>query len=399
LNKARGLRLLGEYFQQTGKLELSSFGVSWVVRVALPGDTAVLQQGREVAEKLGENSEASAAIISLGNTARAIGNQKQGQFPPITTVLNVVLNQGGKVAAAIASYQPAIELYQEVARETNAPLTEIQAQLNHLSILLEIDKYWQSATESIINNPDGLETTDPNFIDRVMQGTKQLQRGLTRYIKENTEKLEVQIKAQLGNLPASRAGVYARIKLAQNLKELKQEPGTGAQLLATAAKSARNLGDPKAEAYALGNLGTLYEENEQLSAAEKVTKSALSLAPASAAPEIAYQWQWQLGRILTRKKDREGAIAAYDAAFNTLKSLRKDLAASDRNIKFSFRDDIEPLYRQYVRLLVRSQADQKDLEKARQVLEQLQIAELDDFFGDPCSEVDRGASQCMRKAQ
>jgi len=377
LNKARGLRLLGEYFQQTGKLELSSL---------------VLQQGIEVAAALGERVEESAAIVSLGNTERAIGNKKQGQFPPITIATDVVMGQGGTVAAAIAPYKPAIEFYRQVAEERKAaPLTIVQGQLNHLSLLLEIDKYWQETTELMIDNPDRvgreLGTTSSNFIAEVIQKTKQLQMDLDDDIKGKAEALKVQIKKQLENLPASRGEVYARIKLAQHLRELKQEPRTQAGLLATARESAHNLGDGKAEAYALGNLGTLYEENEQWSDAEKVTRSAISLAPASEAPEIAYQWQWQLGRILTQKKDPEGAIAAYDAAFNTLKALRDDLAASDRNIKFSFRDSIEPLYRQYVSLLLRSQPSQKDLEKAREVLEQLQIAELDDFFGDPCSGV------------
>ncbi len=74
----------------------------------------------------------------------------------------------------------------------------------------------------------------------------------------------------------------------------------------------------------------------------------------------------------------EVAIAAYDAAFNTLNALRSDLVATT---------SVEPIYREFISLLLQSDPSQKDLSKAREVLESLQVAEIDNFFRDPCSEV------------
>lgn len=163
-----------------------------------------------------------------------------------------------------------------------------------------------------------------------------------------------------------------------------------AQILATAVQQAKSLGDRRAEAYALGNLGSLYEQNQQWSSAKDLTQQALLLAQSINATDIAYRWQWQLGRLLKTQGDTQGAIATYTEAVNTLKSLRSDLVAINPEIQFSFRDEVEPVYRQLVNLLLHSQNNsqpsQKNLAQARNAIESLQLAELDNFFREACLE-------------
>lgn len=163
-----------------------------------------------------------------------------------------------------------------------------------------------------------------------------------------------------------------------------------AQILATAVQQAKSLGDQRAEAYALGNLGSLYEQAQQWSSAKDLTQQALLLAQSINAADIAYRWQWQLGRLLKAQGDTQGAIATYTEAVNTLKSLRSDLVAINPEIQFSFRDQVEPVYRELVDLLLPSQNNaqpsQKDLAQARNVIESLQLAELDNFFREACLE-------------
>lgn len=43
-----------------------------------------------------------------------------------------------------------------------------------------------------------------------------------------------------------------------------------------------------------------------------------------------------------------GAIAAYTEAFTILQSLRTDLVMTSSQLRFSFRDTIEPFYRELV---------------------------------------------------
>ena len=80
----------------------------------------------------------------------------------------------------------------------------------------------------------------------------------------------------------------------------------------------------------------------------------------------------------------------YTQAVNTLQSLRRDLVAINLEAQFSFRDEVEPVYRQLVDLLLQSQGNsepsQLNLAQARNAIESLQLAELDNFFRSACLE-------------
>jgi CHAT domain-containing protein len=283
----------------------------------------VLQQSLTIAEKLSSPQDTSSALLSLGNNARAKQNNKG-----------------------------AIAYYQQAAAAANYPLTKIQAQLNQLSLLAE---------------------------------GKQPSTALN---------LWQEIQGQLSALPPSRAAVDARINLAKSLMKLSannssQTPALPeiAQILAVAIQQAQSLGDPRAQSYALGQLGGLYEMTQQRGSAIQLTQQALVLAQSINAPDIAYRWQWQLGRLLKGEGKTEEAIAAYNEAVNNLQALRNDLASVNPDVQFSFRESVEPVYRQLVGLLLESktaETSQKNLSKAREVIESLQLAELVNFFRAAC---------------
>jgi CHAT domain-containing protein len=299
----------------------------------LPTSHTVLQESLAVAKRLRSPANLAGSLFSLGNNARAQQETQQ-----------------------------AIDFYQQTVKASPSPLLKVQAQLNLLSLLIEEQKSADAKT------------------------------------------LLPEIQSQLDQLPPSRASIYARINFVESLVKLgngelgigNRESGIGnreissptptpAQILATAVQQARNLGDKRAEAYALGSLGSLYEQTGQWSEAQNLTQQALLLAQSSNAPDIAYRWQWQLGRLLKVKGDLQGAIAAYDTAVQTLESLRSDLVAVNQDVRFNFRDSVEPVYRQSVELLLtQKQPDEKTLEKARQRIEALKIAELDNFFREAC---------------
>ncbi|HEY9604130.1 MAG TPA: CHAT domain-containing protein [Allocoleopsis sp.] len=282
----------------------------------------VLRQSLEIAQRLKSDSGISATLFSLGNTLRAQQNS--------TTVRGRPSNE-----SAIAFYQQAAEL-------SPSPLTAIQAQLNQLSLLLDAQRVSEA------------------------------------------QALWPQILSRLASLPPSRATVYARINLAQSLLRLPDtEVKQAAQLLAAAIQQAKSIGDQRASAYALGNLGELYEKTGQVNNAKELTDQALLVAQTINASDIAYRWQWQLGRLLKAQGDRVGAIAAYDSAIKTLQDIRGDLVSINPDVQFSFRESVEPVYRQYVGLLLQSD-DAQNLERARKVIESLQLAELVNFFRENC---------------
>ena len=194
---------------------------------------------------------------------------------------------------------------------------------------------------------------------------------------------------QLAALPASRATTYASVNLAAELSKLEdsQQPIPDeqlARLLAGAVQSSKTLKDPQAEAYALLEWGNLYLQSQQWADATQLTQQSLAIARQIQADDIASQSAWQLGKILKQQGKPKEAIAAYDEAINSLKSLRGDLVAINSDIQFSFRESVEPVYREQVALLLNDNPDQAALSKARQLIESLQLAELDNFFREAC---------------
>ena len=219
--------------------------------------------------------------------------------------------------------------------------------------------------------------------------------------------------AQTGDpLPIGRAGIFSQINLAQSLLKLQQSTeSTGRfpdapqpslqwlqQQLHQAYQQATHLQDPEAESYALGTLGHLYEyrasesnEPAHWQEAQQWTIAALSLAQAHQSWHIAYQWQWQLGRIYSHQGDVDEALRHYQAAADTLQAVRQDLLAIESDIQFSFRDDVEPLYREWVSLLVAAPEagakakrgfvpDQARLQQAIQAVDALHLSELENFL-------------------
>lgn len=192
------------------------------------------------------------------------------------------------------------------------------------------------------------------------------------------------IKRTLLQLPIRQTTVREKVSLARYLMALDTKPSQIIPLLVDAIREAQKLQNKRVEADALGVLGNLYEQNQQLLEAEKITTRALLIAQNINAKELIYQEQWQLGRILKARGQTESAIEAYTQATAHLQALRSDLVAISSDVQYSFTEKIEPVYRELAALLLRPGASQADLEQARQIIESLQVAELDNFFRDAC---------------
>jgi CHAT domain-containing protein len=351
INQAQALQVLGLYRRAQATLEqvnqklqtqpdsllkaagLQSLGVALQVVGDLQKSQAVLEQSLATQEHIGSSPDISTTLFSLGNTARALQD-----------------------------YKKAIAFYEQAAAKATSGLDRLEAQLNQFSLLVQTQQ-WQAA--------------------QVLLPT---------------------IQSNLSNLPANRSAIYAQVNLAESLLEMRKasqkmqqtislpSPSELAQLLVKVLEQARTLKDTRAQSYALGELGKLYEYTQQWTDARHLTQQALSLAQAINADDITYRWQWQLGRILKQQGNGEpgvsktilDAIAAYSEAVNTLKSLRSDLVAINPDVQFSFRESVEPIYRELVELLLEFEPSQQNLEQAREVIESLQLAQLDNFFREAC---------------
>ncbi|HEY9769195.1 MAG TPA: CHAT domain-containing protein [Coleofasciculaceae cyanobacterium] len=216
--------------------------------------------------------------------------------------------------------------------------------------------------------------------------------------EQEASKLIPTIKRQFAYLPANRANIDRKINFAHSLVELYKSKTQGQKKLAIPSKSeieqflsetvnqAKVINYQKAQSYSLGLQGQIQEELQDWHNAQQYTEKALILAQSINAPEVSYLWQWQLGRIDRALRDRPGAIAHYSQAVELLKSLSRDLVAIDPDVQYSFRDSVEPVYRGLVSLLLETDGErsQANLERAREVIESLQVAELNNFFREAC---------------
>ncbi len=339
--------------------------------------TKILNLSRATSQEINNSEQTTAILISLGNTARAIAVTEQNRFPATTTALNIVANRRGSSTAALEPYQPAIQYYQQAANQSPGSVNSLKAQLNHLSLLLDELEFWQRATTELNQNINELGIKDPFFLERIQEGIVRLELGIAEELQPQIMALTQTLKQYFKQSLENGSQVYSRINFAESLIRQGLTDEDTAQILATAIKQARQLENTVAEAEAIGYMGHLYQENQQYSEARRLTEKALQLVPNTEYPEIAYRWQAQLGKILGQQKERNKALGAYEASFNIIKALRSDLATTP----------VEPIFREYISLLLQEDPSPEQLNQARDVLESLQIAELDNFFRDPCSEV------------
>ena len=198
---------------------------------------------------------------------------------------------------------------------------------------------------------------------------------------------------QLVTLAPSQSTIYSSINFIHHLLKLKSipDPITAKQLeqlLYRAVQAAQELQDQRAEAYAWAQLGELHTQTGQTTLALDASSQALTLAQSLQAADVVFLAAWQLGKLNAAQGQRSQAIAAYQEAVDALQSLRRDLVAIDSGVQFSFRDRVEPVYREFVAfLLMDSTPSQQDLIQSRELIEALQLAELDNFFREACLDV------------
>ncbi|MEH2084017.1 MAG: CHAT domain-containing protein [Nostoc sp.] len=336
INQAQALQTLGEYRRAQKQLEQINQDLA-----ALP-DNLLKARGLQslgVTLQVVGDLERSQQVLSQ---SLAIAKQVNSTADIAETFLRL-----GNTARAREDFKAALEFYQQAS--SGDERTQLEALLNQLSLLIK---------------------------------TEQNQAALA---------LLPQIQAHLANLTPSRWGIYAQVNLAVSWMKLSSSNTKDiAQLLATAVTQARELTDARAQSYALGELGHLYEQTQQFSEALNLTQTALTLAQGVQAEDIAVNWFWQQGRIEKARGNIESAITAYEQAVDSLTSLRHDLVQLNPDVQFNFRDRVEPVYRQLVQLLLQDVDSlpqiikQQHLEKSRKTIEALQLAELENFFHQAC---------------
>ncbi|MDY6900639.1 MAG: CHAT domain-containing protein [Cyanobacteriota bacterium] len=350
---------------------LRNFGDVQLYLGEIDASLNTLQKSYEIAQEINSTPQIAQTLLSLANVERAKANKlivplrSTTIFEKIAPLVYIAKPISAEVEKL---YQRAVETYEKSLAVSTSPEIKIKAELNKLGILIELKEFSKAG------------------------------------------KLSSELQSAINKLPVSETSIEARINLAQNLLFLKQvSPGNAskwediAKILAFSIKQAEILSDTRLQAYGMGTLGSVYLQTENLTDAHQLTKKAVDLALEVEAKDIAYLWQWQLGYIFKAKDNITQAIDYYSQAVNNLNDLRGDLLVLNPDIQFSFRDNVEPVYRQLVDLLLQSSNSQNisnkelnqtgldnkslnntNLRKARDVIEALQLREIENYFQEVC---------------
>ncbi|NMG10212.1 CHAT domain-containing protein [Brasilonema sp. UFV-L1] len=410
--KITGLRSLGNILRRLGELNLS--------------DEVLL-----VSLQKAQPQEQPAIWLDIGNTRRALSNKEQDLYNRSQERENFICGVVYSYAATNA-YQNAVSEVGSISDSESA--INLQAQLNQLNFLLDLRDWSNKINKPIIgekgeskgkNNLFNQLFRESNYTKIKVQAcwnklshaatknpsTVEVRNWLKQYLSNQNPLIQQQqinnLRQQIEKLQGTHTTLYTKLNFAQTLirlnKNLQGIEQTIEAFLNTTIKQANEQRDLRAESYALGYLGKLYEETQQWELAKTKTQRALLLAESIPSPEILYQWQWQLGRIYKPKsrnqgqakaksvqnnlKDLEDARIAYAGAFETLEALRRELATGSLDAQLSFLEEVEDIYREYVDLLLwEPKAEQVYVSQAREVIASLQAVELENFLRQACPE-------------
>ncbi|MBD2526469.1 CHAT domain-containing protein [Nostoc sp. FACHB-133] len=367
--------------------------------------------------------EKAAIWLDLGNTRRALSNKEQDLYYRSQDEQNLI--------CAIIDGYATTEAYQMAEGEigsTSPSLfnTKLQSQLNQLSLVLDLQDWRNNGLnqqtkgkQDVLNqlfSPSGLFVrnnkaencwTQLGLNPSQYKLTNQINLWLVNQLSEQNPLIQLpkidNLQQQIEELPETHAALFTRLNFAKNLIRIKNVPTTKIkQFLETSIEQAKRLRDSKTESYGYGYLGELYEKRGEFELAKKNTETALFIAQSlELASETEYLWEWQLGRIYKSqvpartqaqtKAMLQGNLNAareiYQRAYVTLQSLRRELVAANPDAQFSFLNDIDSIYRDYVNLLLWDDSPSPEyLFKAREVIASLQAVELENFLRVACPE-------------
>jgi filamentous hemagglutinin family protein len=352
---------------------LRGLGQSLQARGLFADSLTPLRSALSIAESIDDRGRVSAALVNLGNAQLAIGDTAAAsdsltravvlaQLVDDTPLLATAVNAVGNKFVSIADFESALASFEKsvaIARRAGDPHVELLALANaaRTALRLSLPERAQDLMEEARASVYGLPTTPD----------------------------KVQLLVHLGRSYAELSAAAAELR----------EPSLLAafEALSTAEALSRTMPDQqRARSYALGNLAALYEREQRVPEALYLNAQALAAADQAGAADASYRWSWQEGRLEWSQGHVDAAIKAYRRAVDLLEETRQGGLARYGATNGHFREAIAPVYRDLVDALLRASEMASEpaaagllLEEARQTMEQLQAAELRDYFHDECA--------------
>ncbi len=319
----------------------------------------VLQKALSQAKWLNNYSEINVILLSLANTERFTFNQLQDKYPDIENPIerDKTLNSIQQKA------QLSLSLYQQLNKPNVPAFIRLKSQLGYLKLLLDTEKWSLKSTTSSYKELVAFHSQ--------IQGQIY---PLVKIIQQNS--------SAFSQLPANQS-VLAQLNFATSLSRMQNEQlqTVAIHYADSALQTAKRLNSLRLQSNSFGVLGNL---NKQADRSQFYFEKAASLAQAVQASDLAWQWQQELGILYQKQGQYDKAIQAYKVAIDNLDQVRGNLLSINPDVQVSFKEKVEPVYRQYMRLLLSTH--NPNLEQVIQVNGQLQSAELENYL--QCGKLD-----------
>ncbi len=378
--------------------------------ISLENNTAFYWSNQvQIFAKTGEVNKQISALMHLANIY-----QTQGKITSVISMLNeanvlankinspyqqaAVLNSLGEAHIAVRKYYRAAEyLYKsEIKAQTLQETSLLAAIFNNQGNLKVQQKKFVQAIELYYKSTQLAQSVgDEKLVEKALVNSVIAASKTT-----DTNKIETTLlaaKDQLNKTKYDRKKAFNWVTLGQIAQQLSVNHSNSTQWQKYAHQAfeqaiilGERISDGRVISYAKGYMGRLYETKGRYNEALQLTRQAIFALENINAGKILFRWQWQIGRILKEKGNNQAAISSYQQAISTLQPLRQSLS-TEQNNSASFNKEITSLYLELTDLLFLSSDKLTDPEKiqnnlilARNTMEQLKAAELQDYFKDSC---------------
>jgi CHAT domain-containing protein len=345
------------------------------------------------------------ALASLGQLRLAAGDLEQ--------VLHQAEDHGdiARIAAASGALgnvflqahdfhrsRPLLERSLALARQYKLPAT-IAVSANNLANLAYAEGDFAGAVRAYDESIDAAAGMNEDGLTVTAMTNKARALVAQQHVDQAVPLLEAALN-RATNLPASSDKAYALVAIGRLAQPPRGSTAAGIPAsrlalsyaaLQRAGQLAASLGEARVGSLSYGYLGELYEAAGRRGDAAALAGRAVFLAQQIGAADLLYRWEWLHGRLARADGDRANAIAADRRAVAALQSIRQDIPVDYVDGRSSFRESIGPLYLELTDLLLLTAAEQHGtrragllLREARNTVEALKIAEVRDYFKDPC---------------
>jgi CHAT domain-containing protein len=289
------------------------------------------------------------------NISMSLANVAQGEYQRSLNQYNASDKKDKKDEASerlIAEGQSALNQYQKLW-ESKSSSVQTKARLNWLLIASSFSEEF----------PELLKLIPPSQVQQVIQFSD----------------------SGIAELPENEQ-IEARLRFAESLRRLTRLDNSyldkAQKQSQTSLRLSQQFKNSIATSRAMGLSGRIFLQRSEISKAIIAFEQAQSIALSYRTLDLAYQWEWELGKIYAKAGDTR-AIPQYKAAVDNLNELRKSQITINRDLQFGFQAQVEPLYKEYLELLFK--AKQPDLKEIIKTNEKVQVAELENYL--QCSQL------------